>query len=335
MNNGGNSPFDILEITPEASKEDIIKQYKRLVLKYHPDRNMRLKESDRIKNENRFKEITCAFKFLEKNNFKFNGSYDNINDFTYKFNFFSKEFSLNGSKIGKLFTSFQNINLDTIADNILKEVTTIQKLYNQEDATLDKSLDISINANIELIDIYNNVKKEIHIDCVKKCIKCMALGYDINTKKTCKTCGGLKIIETKLHIPFESKIKTNRLKGCGNEELGKRPGDIFINIFPKPHDHFRVIDDYNIIFFKTLAKEDFASENTIKIEFEYLDLKEMTISIKNPCQLVPLKEYIISDIGLLKPSNERGNLIIALIDASKLISDTKLNLKEEITWKSE
>lgn len=331
--NGGNSPFDVLELTPTATKEEIIKQYKKLALKYHPDRNMRLKEDERTKNENRFKEITCAFKFLEKNDFKFNKSYDNLNDFTYKFNFFSKEFSLNGSKIGKLFTSFQNINLDTIADNILKEVTTIQKLYTKEDDTLEKSLDISINANIELIDIYNNVKKEIDIDCVKKCSKCMALGYDINTKKICESCHGLKIIETKLHVPFESKIKTNRLKGCGNEELGKRPGDIFINIFPKPHEHFRVIDDYNIIFFKTLTKEDFSSENTIKIAFEYLDLKELTIEIKNPCQLVPLKEYIIYDLGLLKPSDERGNLIIALIDPCKLIINNGLN--EEITFKNE
>ena len=58
------------------------------------------------------------------------------------------------------------------------------------------------------MDIFNNVNKEISIKCVKKCKECMGLGRDINTKKRCMSCKGLKIREEDVPFKFESYLKT-------------------------------------------------------------------------------------------------------------------------------
>lgn len=327
MNGNDRNPLEILELSPNASKEEIIKQYKKLALKYHPDRNMRAEESERNSNENKFKEITCAYKFLEKNNFKYNGMFTDTSSSS--FSFFSKNFMVNKTKISRLFTQLQNISLDNIADNILKEVNTIQNLYNQDNTDIEKSLDITINANIELIDIYNNVTKEVTLKCVKKCKKCMTLGYDINTKKKCTQCNGLKIIESEEIISFKSGIKNQQFKGMGNEELEKRPGDININIYPRKHDKFRIIDDYNIIYFKTLTIDDIKEDNSIYFRFEYLELKEIEITIYNP-KSTTFHEYEINNKGLFTPKQYRGKLIIALLDPDKLIKKNNLEYSIKI-----
>lgn len=49
--------YNILEVRRDASEEDIRKAYKRLVLRWHPDRNLDNKEDA----EMRFKEISEAY----------------------------------------------------------------------------------------------------------------------------------------------------------------------------------------------------------------------------------------------------------------------------------
>ena len=53
-----NKYYTILELNPGASEDEIKKSYKKLALKYHPDRN---KESDA---ESKFKEISDAYQIL-------------------------------------------------------------------------------------------------------------------------------------------------------------------------------------------------------------------------------------------------------------------------------
>ena len=99
---------------------------------------------------------------------------------------------MSGNKISNLFEKIKNIDLDNIADNIWKEVNTIQDLYNQDNEQLEKSIDININVKVDILDIYNNVKQNFEIKCIKKCKVCLGLGYDLNTKNKCIECNGLK-----------------------------------------------------------------------------------------------------------------------------------------------
>jgi len=55
------NPFIILECQLDASKDEIDKQFKKLAMKYHPDRNTKLKEPEKKQREETFKELNCAY----------------------------------------------------------------------------------------------------------------------------------------------------------------------------------------------------------------------------------------------------------------------------------
>lgn len=59
------SPHSVLEISENASEEEIKKAYKRLSLLHHPDKNGGTPES-----MEKFKEINNAYDILKKNNFQ-------------------------------------------------------------------------------------------------------------------------------------------------------------------------------------------------------------------------------------------------------------------------
>ena len=82
----------------------------------------------KMKPELRFKEITCAYSFLEKNNFKYSPIDNEFGDFTSRFGVFSANFG----KIGNIINNIRNMDLDNIANHILKEVNHIQDFYNGE-----------------------------------------------------------------------------------------------------------------------------------------------------------------------------------------------------------
>lgn len=56
-----NNYLSILELEPGATEDDIKKAYKKLALKYHPDRNQ---EEDKKKAEEKFKKISEAYQIL-------------------------------------------------------------------------------------------------------------------------------------------------------------------------------------------------------------------------------------------------------------------------------
>lgn len=77
-----NKYFNILEVTPSATPEEIKKAYKKQALKWHPDKNKSSEES-----QTRFKEITEAYEVLsqKQNNTKNDTSFANSNDLVARF----------------------------------------------------------------------------------------------------------------------------------------------------------------------------------------------------------------------------------------------------------
>tara|TARA_S200000501_G_C20466567_1_gene587482 strand:- start:121 stop:636 length:516 start_codon:yes stop_codon:yes gene_type:complete len=159
----------------------------------------------------------------------------------------------------------------------------------------------------------------------------MGLGYNINDKKKCLDCNGNKIRMEEITLTFFPNLKTRQLLRQGNEEPGKRPGDININIFPKNIDSsindfiYRTIDDYNILYRLILTDKMIIKEKdtqVIKHSIEYLDLKWRQFIIYNPKKEF-IFEYNFNELGLLNPDFKRGNLIVMLIDKDNLINTDK------------
>ena len=316
------NPFIILECQLDASKDEIDKQFKKLAMKYHPDRNTKLKEPEKKQREETFKELNCAYQYMKKNNYKYteqsNKDYSKFSDI------FKSRFFNNTNKFYGVFNNLKNLNFDSLADNMLKGITTIQDIYDNNDDKLEKVEDICINANIDIFDIYNGVNKEIKIDLVKKCQKCMCLGYDINTKLVCENCQGKKVINTKQTFEFNSIFKTITFKGEGNEEIGKRAGNVYINLSPKDDQMFSIINNYDILYRYFIDFDDIIDDDIIHT-IKYLDLKEYELRIE---QLASIKrpfyhyyQIILDDYGLYYPDgNGRGKLVIDIYDYQGILN---------------
>ena len=59
-----NDYYNILGISKNATKADISKAYKKLALKYHPDRQVNKPEKDKKEAEEKFKTISEAYEVL-------------------------------------------------------------------------------------------------------------------------------------------------------------------------------------------------------------------------------------------------------------------------------
>ena len=57
--------LSVLGLPPNATKDDVKAAYRRLSLKYHPDRNVDKSEAERKEAEQKFKEIVAAKQILD------------------------------------------------------------------------------------------------------------------------------------------------------------------------------------------------------------------------------------------------------------------------------
>lgn len=61
-----NSAYDILEITPEATNEEVKKAYRRLAVEYHPDKVAHLGEDIRKSATEKFQTLSAAYEEIKK-----------------------------------------------------------------------------------------------------------------------------------------------------------------------------------------------------------------------------------------------------------------------------
>lgn len=89
------SPYEILGVDPQASKDEIKKAYRKLALKYHPDKV--LDPTTKLENEIKFKEMTTAYQALVNDEYHgMDGGGEDSEDF---FNFFNQaQFNQEGNK---------------------------------------------------------------------------------------------------------------------------------------------------------------------------------------------------------------------------------------------
>lgn len=256
--------YKILELTEEDKnlpKEEFLaklsKNFKRLAIKYHPDRNPDNKEA-----EERFKEINEANQVLSDYDGK-KKEYDNpMGNFHFSGNMDMEEILRHFNMDFDSFTNFGFSN----RSNMPQKGTNIQG-----------------HVNIRLEDVLNGVEKTIRYDRKKVCSTCQGTGKDSNSKEekcphcqgrgaffqrfnnmtvqsTCHYCGGSGyVIVNPCHtcggtgIETEVVKKTFRIpagtsdgmvfefKGLGNDALGGYgvPGDLHVVIRETPHPLFK------------------------------------------------------------------------------------------------
>jgi DnaJ-class molecular chaperone len=301
------NPYKILNIDEKCSLEEIKKAYRVLALKYHPDRNR--KNIDDA--EKKFKEISKAYTILIQcngnynmntfsafskfNNFNNFGSFGNLNDLLNKGNIFKNFFS--------------NLNIESITSNLLKEVILMSRYFEETKKGLPKTESLTINAKIELFDIYHNIEKTINITRKRKCESCLGIGFNLDEKfELCNECNGKKIFDKDVELKFKCKYKNIMFPGQSDEYDKYIAGNIYLNILPKDLRGYKIINDFDLLYIKYITLDEIGKSRSYSFQLKHFDNKNHTIKVEN---IILNKEYIIDNMGLYSHnSNKRNNLIL-------------------------
>ncbi|CAG8736026.1 8707_t:CDS:2, partial [Acaulospora morrowiae] len=295
--------YDILELKPDASESEIKKAYRKLALKYHPDKNPDTGE--------KFKEIAHAFEILSDNQKR--DVYDRYGE-----EGLSGEGGMGGMSPEDLFASFfggggmfGNRSRSTgprKGKNFKHSLkVSLEDFYN------GKTTKLSLNKDIICKTCDGRGGKE---GAVKKCTSCDGTGYKIHLrtlgpmvqqiqqacsdchgageiirdKDRCKTCNGKKVINERkvLEVHIEKGMKNGQaitFYGEADQAPGIEPGDVVIYLEEKQHDRFiRKGDD--LVY---TAKIDLVTSLAGGIfHIEHLDNRVLEVKIKAiPSQGMP------------------------------------------------
>ena len=327
--------YEILGVSRTATEVEIKKAYRRLAMKYHPDKNPGDKEA-----EEKFKQINEAYQVLidpEKR-----AKYDKYGKAGINGNFnegFSFEF-----------------DFDDIFDTF-SEIFGGKKRRREPEPPYD--IDKAIEVNLEFEEAIYGVSKEFDITYFGICKKCNGSGAE--SKETCPTCGGrgnvvigngfMRISQTcpecrgkgfrvkkacnecsgKGYIVKEDKVKVDipagvdsgmrmRIPAKGNETFSGLRGDLYLIFRVKESKIFKRVDNNIIVevpvFFTSAILGD-----TIKIPtltgHKEIEIKPNT---KDKTKIIFPKE------GVADPNTGFKGDLIAIIN---IVYPKKLNSEQK------
>ena len=248
--------YEILQVSKEATKTEIKKAYRKLAMKYHPDRNPDDKEAEEM-----FKKINEAYEVLSNDEKR--AIYDRYGKAGLDGNM--------GSSGG--FSGFEDIFEEFFGFGGRSKKPQRQTPYN---------LDILYELEIDFKEAVFGVKKEIEFDYFSICTKCNGTGAKkshtcptcqgqgqvfirqgfMSIGQTCPNCGGsgqiideecdeckgagYKVNKDKVEIDLPAGIDNGmrmRVPNKGNENFDKRRGDLYIQIVVKEDSIFKRVDD--------------------------------------------------------------------------------------------
>ena len=165
--------YDILGINKSASKDEIKKAYRKLALKYHPDKTKGDKSS-----EEKFKEASEAYHVLSDEKRKTN--YD-------QFGHAAFEGGGGGQGFGNFDfgSSFSDIFEDFFGDDIFGSTKSSRR------RSSNRGNDLRYDITINLEEAYKGISKKINYTTYKKCTRCSGQGSEPGSKPvTCNYCNG-------------------------------------------------------------------------------------------------------------------------------------------------
>lgn len=334
--------YEILGVSKTASLDEIKAAYRKLALKYHPDRNPDNKEA-----EEKFKEAAAAYEVLSDQQKR--AQYDQFGHAADSMG--GAGFNYQGS-MDDIFEHFGDIFGDIFGGQ--------QRRRKRSGLTPKRGHDLAQDLSINLEDAFLGIKKDVtyyhYVSCEtcngkgmpagsapetcshckgagevtyrqgifaysQACSVCSGEGFII--KNPCPTCKGRSRIQQydtiSINIPkgvFDGAEL--RVAGRGDAGVyGGEYGDLFLRIHVMPHPHFKRVDD-NLEVSVTLTYPQLVLG--CQIEIENIDKTKELIKIPRGCKVG--ERVTIAGKGFHKLRGKgRGNLIVTTIcDIPKKLS---------------
>ncbi len=167
--------YDVLGVTKSASKDEIKKSYRKLALKFHPDKTKGDKTS-----EERFKEASEAYHILSDDKRKAN--YDQFGHAAFE-----------GSGGGQGFGGFDTSSFSDIFEDFFGDFGG----GNASRRTSNRGNDLRYDVNISLENAYKGLEKNVQYTTSKKCSSCNGSGAAKGSKPIkCSYCAGRGKVRT-------------------------------------------------------------------------------------------------------------------------------------------
>ena len=328
--------YDILNINSDANENDIKKAYRKLSMKWHPDKNPNNKDEA----TREFHKINEAYSILsdkEKRNLYHQIGIDILKsgsdgpsiDPTKIFEQFFGGFGGFGGfeGFGGFQSPFSNNRQKQSEDCVVEKEVTLEEIYNE----VTVKVEYSQKNFCKTCNGFGNLDKQI-LECqycngkgktvemrqlgpgmvqqfVSNCSHCNGTGENQNVKNICQNCNGKKFVTKvkSINLPLQKNLESgNQIKISGkghNLTTGKT--DLIIVIKELPHSLF-TRDHYDLHV--KLDIPMYQSFYGFKHIIEHLDKRKLLIT--NNEMIKGEGIFIIENEGMSKSNGRRGNLLV-------------------------
>ncbi|PIO37301.1 hypothetical protein AB205_0144020 [Aquarana catesbeiana] len=319
--------YDILGVSPRASYDEIKRAFRRLALKYHPDKNPNAGE--------KFKQISKAYEVLSDSSkrelydrggesaINGNGSFQRgacsspMDIFDLFFGTRSRSRS-RGERKGKTVTHCLSVSLEELYNGATR------KLSIQKNVICLKCKGSGARQGSEVrcrrcqgtgveVRVLGRIPGVVH-SVQSTCSDCNGQGECIKTRDRCRYCDGRKVVREKkiLTVHIDKGMK-NRQKmifhGEGDQAPGLQPGDIIIILEQKEHPVFQRKDNDLVMKLEISLADALCG---CKQKVQTLDGRTILITSQPGEVIRPDETKCILKAGMPKYRDpfEKGNLII-------------------------
>lgn len=341
--------YEILGVNKSASGDEIKKSYRKLAMKYHPDRNPGDKEA-----EAKFKEATEAYEVLKDEQKR--SAYDNYGHEAMNGGFGGGGFGggqgdFGGFDFGDIFGNFSDIFGDFGGGSSRKR------------SAESRGSDVRYNVEISLKEAYEGVTKNIKFKIADVCSDCNGSGSADSSdpidcpncqgtgkiraqqgffivERTCGNCGGTgKIIKNKCktckgegRVQKEKNLSVkipagvddgNRIRVSGEGEAGQRggrAGDLYVFVSVKSNKIFKR-DEENIHAEIPLKFTTAALGGTIEVPI--IDGSKANLKIPEGTQTNQQFRLKSKGMPVLNGGGRRGDMLV------KVVIETPVKLSKE------
>ncbi|MFQ6011443.1 MAG: molecular chaperone DnaJ [Nitrososphaerales archaeon] len=201
--------YETLDVSKTASKDDLKEAYRKLALKYHPDRNKS------PGSEEKFKEISEAYAVLSDDQKR--SQYDQFGH----------------AGISGKYTSddiFRSTNFDEIFRDIGGGFGGFGSIFDMffgggNSQRPSRGQDLAYEVEIELKEAAQGLTKEIEIPRSGRCERCSGSGSEPgHSPKKCQTCGGAGQVRRVMSSGFAQMVRVEACRTCnGNGIIIEKP----------------------------------------------------------------------------------------------------------------